>query len=50
MQYGKRIHIARIRDKEKTLHEQPRRVSNFAQGFLIKWRINESACSNQCHI
>jgi len=23
-----------IRDKETTLHEQPRRVSNLAQGFI----------------
>jgi len=26
--------ITHIRDKETTLHEQPRRVSNFAQGFI----------------
>jgi len=39
-----------IRDKETTLHEQPRRVSNLAQGFIIRWRINENACSNQRHI
>jgi len=33
-----------------TFHEQPRRVSNLAQGFIIRWRINESACSNKRHI
>jgi len=39
-----------IRDNETTLHEQPRRVSNLAQGFIIRWQINESAYSNQRHI
>jgi len=40
-----------IRDKETTLHEQPRRVSNLAQGFIIRYGIfNESASSNQRHI
>jgi len=46
----KRIHNTHIRDKETTLHEQPRSVSNLAQGFIIRWRINESACSYQYHI
>jgi len=31
-----------IRDKETTFHEQPRRVSNLAQRFIIRWRINRS--------
>jgi len=29
-------HVIHIRDKEITLHEQLRRVSNLAQGFIIR--------------
>jgi len=36
MQHGKRIHILIYTRYETTLHEQPRCVSNLAQGF-IRW-------------
>jgi len=36
---------AYIKDTETTLHEQPRRVSNLAQGFIITHQVaNKRKC------